>query len=120
MDRKTLVAGLKACGRIERRIEQKRAFARETGDPEPYEREIESLRRIKRDMTRCVSGLPELECAAVWEHFVTGDSWKRVARRHSYSERQMRNIGARGLGKLGAAFDRLPDIAAFCEAHRGE
>ena len=25
-----------------------------------------------------------------------------------------------GLGKLGAAFDRLPDVAAFCEAHRND
>ena len=120
MDRKTLVSGLKACGSIERRIAQKRALARESGEFERYEREIEALSGIRRDMTRCIGDLSELECAAVWEHFVTGDTWERVAMRHYYSERQMRNIGARGLGKLGAAFDRLPAIAAFCEAHRND
>ena len=119
MDRKTLIAGLKAYRDIEARIAQKRTFAQEAGDPAPYEREIETLRQVKRDMTCCVNALPEKEGASIWEHYIMGETWVRVARKHRYSERHIRNIAARGLEKLGPIVERYPAVVTFCEAHTG-
>lgn len=116
MDRKTVTAGLRAYKRIESDIKQKMLFAREAGEGGEFEREAEELRKIKREIIRCLNELPQLERDCVWSHYIKGERWVWICRKHAYSERQIRNISARGLDRLGEAFSQRQKVARFCEA----
>lgn len=115
MKRKTVIAGLRAYRGIENDIRQKMLFAKESGEGGEYEREAEELCRIKRGIIRCLNDLPQMERDCLWSHYVKGEMWVRICQKHAYSERQIRNISARGLDRLGSAFSRQPELARFCE-----
>lgn len=115
MERKTVIAGLRAYKSVERDIKQKMIFAKEAEEGGEYEREADMLRRVKQGMIRCLNDLPQLERDCIWEHYVKGELWVRICQKHAYSERQIRNISNRGLNRLGKAFSSRPELARFCE-----
>ena len=115
MNRKMVIAGLKAYKGIEHEISRKMLFAQETDDAN-YEREAEALRKIKQDIIRCLNDLPQLERDCLWEHYVKNELWVRICRKYAYSERQIRNISNRGLDRLGRAISERPDLMQFCKA----
>lgn len=115
MDRKTVIAGLRAYRSIESDIRQKMVFAQEAEEGGEYEKEAAVLRRVKQGMIRCLNDLPQLERDCIWEHYVRGQKWVWICQKHTYSERQIRNISNRGLDRLGKAFSKRPELARFCE-----
>ena len=115
MERKTVIAGLRAYRSIESDIRQKMLFAKEAGEGGEYEKEAAALGRVKRAMIRCLNDLPQLERDCLWEHYVKGELWVRICQKHAYSDRQIRNISNRGLDRLGKAFSKRPELARFCE-----
>lgn len=116
MDRKTVIAGLKAYKRIEDDIRHKELFASEVEDGAQYLKEAEKLRKVKREMIRCMNDLPQLERDCVWSHYIKGDMWVRISQKYAYSERQIRNISNRGIDHLGKSLSRRPDVVRFCRA----
>ena len=119
MDRKIVIAGLKAYRGIEHEISRKMLFAQETND-ESYEREAETLRKIKQEIIRCLNDLPQLERDCLWEHYVRSELWVRICRKYAYSERQIRNISNRGLDRLGRAISERPELVQFCKTMAGD
>lgn len=115
MERKTVIAGLRAYRSIESDIRQKMLFAKEAGECGEYKKEAAALGRVKRAMIRCLNDLPQLERDCLWEHYVKGELWVRICQKHAYSERQIRNISNRGLDRLGKSFSKRPELARFCE-----
>lgn len=114
MERKTVIAGLRAYKDIENDIQQKMLFAKEAGEGGAYEKEAAMLRRVKLGMIQCLNDLPQLERECIWEHYVKGKLWVWICQKHAYSERQIRNISNRGLNRLGKAFSGRPELARFC------
>ena len=116
MDRKIVIAGLKAYKSIEEDAKQKELFAAEVEDGKQYLKEAEKLRKVKREMIRCMNDLPQLERDCVWSHYIKGEMWVRICQKYAYSERQIRNISNRGIDHLGRSFSRRPDVVRFCRA----
>lgn len=120
MDRKTVVAGLKAYKGIEDDIKSKLRFAREIDkDRAKYKKEVEELRCVRRDMIRCLNDLPQLERECIWDHYIMGHVWLRISQKRNYSEKQIRNIANRGLERLGKSFSGLPRLVKFCRSAEG-
>ena len=119
MNRKTVIAGLRAYKRIEEDIRHKELFASEVEDGARYLAEAEKLRKVKREIIRCLNELPQLERDCIWSHYIKGDFWVRICQKYAYSERQIRNISNRGIDCLGKAFSRRPDVERFCRASEG-
>lgn len=115
MNRKTVTAGLKAIKSIDASIARKVAFACDLGMDE-YQDEAERLREIKREMLRCLNELPERGAEYIWRHYIKGEPWAMVCQRSGYSERQIRNIAARGLDTLAESFEAIPHVVRFCES----
>ena len=118
MERKTVIAGLRAYKGIEDDVRQKIAYAGEVEDGETYLREAEDLRHIRREIIRCMNELPQLERDCIWRHYIHTEKWVWICRKYAYSERQIRNISNRGLERLGRAFEKQPAVAAFCAGAR--
>ena len=120
MDRKTVIAGLRAYKRIEDDIKHKELFASEVEDGAQYLKEAEKLRRIKREIIRHLNDLPQMERDCIWSHYIKGEMWVRISQKYAYSERQVRNISNRGIDRLGKAFSRRSDLARFCRDAEGK
>lgn len=120
MDRKTVIAGLRAYKYIDGNIKSKLLFAQESGEEEKYEREAAELRSVKRKILAGLNELPQLERDCVWRHYIHGERWVRISRKYAYSEKQIRNISGRGLDRLGKAFDQCGEVARFCRAEEQE
>jgi DNA-directed RNA polymerase specialized sigma24 family protein len=120
MDRAMVKAGLRAYKGIDEDIGQKLGFAKEDEDGKQYVREAEELRRVKREIIRCLNELPQLERDCIWRHYVNGEMWVRICQKYAYSERQIRNISNRGLDRLGKAFSRRAILRRYCQEAKGE
>lgn len=116
MERKTVVAGLRAYKHIEDDIRQKLMFAREAEDDRQLLKEADELRNVRREIIRCLNDLPQLERDCIWRHYIQGERWVRICQKYAYSERQIRNISNRGLNRLGSAFSKRANIRRFCAA----
>lgn len=116
MDRRTVIAGLKAYKRIEADIQHKELFAAEVEDGAQYLKEAEKLRKVKREIIKCMNDLPQLERDCIWSHYIKGEMWVRISQKYAYSERQIRNISNRGIDRLGKAFSRRSDVVQFCRS----
>ena len=119
MDRKAVIAGLRAYRRIDDEIRRKILYANELdsgggSDGDPYRREANDLRTLKREIIRCLNELHGTGGEAILYHYVKGWAWVRVALKYAYSERQIREIAYRALDRLGQAFDASPAVADFC------
>ena len=120
MDRRMVIAGLKAYKGIETDIRHKELFASEVEDGAQYLKEAEKLRRVKREIIKCMNDLPQLERDCIWSHYIKGEMWVRISQKYAYSERQVRNISNRGIDRLGKAFSRRSDLARFCRDAEGK
>lgn len=103
MDLSTIKAGLRSYKHIDEDIRQKLMFAEEieaVNDGQQYKAEAEELQRVKREMIHTVNELRAIERDCLWRHYVNGEMWARIARRYSYSDRQIRNIANMGLKHL--------------------
>lgn len=120
MDRKAVVAGLKAYKGIEDDIKSKLRFAREIDkDRAKYKKEAEELRCVRREMISCLNALPQLERECIWDHYIMGDIWVRISQKRNYSEKQVRNIANRGLKQLERLFAGQPRLVRFCRSVKG-
>ncbi len=119
MERKTVIAGLRAYRGIENAINQKMVFAEETEERGKYEREASELRRVKSGILQCLNELPQMERDCLWRHYIKGEVWVRICQKYAYSERQIRNISNRGLIRLGIIFSGIPELVRFCEQSEG-
>ena len=115
MDRKTVIAGLRAYRSIEQGIKQKMLFAQEVEEGGKYEREADELRKVKQGIIQCLNDLKQMERDCIWEHYIRGTLWVWICQKHAYSEKQIRNISNRGLDRLGKAFSERPELVRFCQ-----
>ena len=119
-DRQTVRAALEAYRRIEEDIQNKLQFAKEAEEEaEKYASEAEELRTVKREIIRCLNGLPSAERNALYYHYIQGRTWAWVSVKCAYSERQIRNIANRGLDRLSRTFAEVPVMASFCSRIQG-
>lgn len=74
--------------------------------PEEQKRqETELLRQFQQDMSAALNSLEYVQKDSVLSHYVRGQRWELVRRRHSYSEKQTRNISNAGIATLGRLLD---------------
>ena len=113
-DRQAVKAVLTAYRGIEGDIQHKLQFAKEAAEEaEKYASEAEELRTVKREIIRCLNRLPSAERNALYYHYIKGRTWAWVSVKCAYSERQIRNIGNRGLDALSFIFAEVPAMASF-------
>lgn len=86
---------------------------------------ISELLELRRNVIAALSRLPYTQKDVIWRHYVKGEQWEQIARRHYCSDRQIRNINNKGLDALGRELDTLlnheksPDIqTAYARGNR--
>lgn len=68
---------------------------------------ISELLELRRNVVTALSRLPYTQKDVIWRHYIKGEQWEQIARRHYYSDRQIRNINNQGLDALGREMDKL-------------
>lgn len=68
---------------------------------------ISELLELRRNVITALSRLPYTQKDVIWRHYVKGEQWQQIARRHCYSDRHIRNINNKGLDALGRELDTL-------------
>jgi DNA-directed RNA polymerase specialized sigma24 family protein len=116
MEREQVRAGLIAYKRIDAEIEwQQKILPEMPEDEQPTCLEqAEKLKRVKKGILLALNGLPFLQRDSIWRHYVLGEQWEYVCRKHSYSERAIRTIANKGLDTLEQVFENNTEIREFC------
>lgn len=102
--------------KIFRDAEGELKILRELVLPEQEKRQEEQLlRQIQEDVSRAINDLPHTEKDAVWSHYVKGQTWAVVRRRHCYSEKQIRNKANNGLQQIGKALETSSAVRTYLQ-----
>lgn len=72
---------------------------------EQREQEIALIQKFQNEISVAIKGLDYVQKDAILSHYVRGQKWAIVRRRHCYSEKQIRNISNNGLLALGKQLD---------------
>lgn len=115
MPQKAVKCALRAFRQIDTDIAAKEEFSKTEGGSR-YAKEAAELKSVKKAIIAALNELPPLERDCIWQHYIRGDSWVRISRKHAYSERQLRNITNRGLQILGKTLLRNEKTRSFCRA----
>ena len=76
-----------------------------------WQDENERLSKLKAAIAWELSRLPQAQRAVIYDFYVRGHKWARIARRLNYSERQCQNIRDNALDRLRCSFSNNKLIA---------
>lgn len=94
-------------------IDKDIAFRREMLPDENEEQEVEFLKKLKKEISHGLCGLPYVQRDSIYRKYVKREKWERIRRSHNYSDRQIRVIANRALTSLGAALEDKAIVQDF-------
>lgn len=78
-----------------------------------YAERVETLQRLKSQILQEVSRLKLKEKTIIFDYYIYGMKWERVAERIHYSDRQCKNIRDAAVEKLAERFENNAAIKGF-------
>lgn len=80
---------------------------------------VDALNRFREEMATAIQSLEYVQKDAILSHYVRGQKWEIVRRRHCYSEKQIRNISNNGLLALGKELESCETACCLLRREEG-